>query len=234
MRKRLCKLLKAIAKTSLSISKYACRICLFLLAICAKLLKWISIFVVAILLAAQIAGNPIPVVPGIPTPSPIVGSKQIHEIIPHTRWSHLRPCGAYLDEQEEFAAARQCVNSKVPLFKKKPVPQTALVPRCFVITTDSPNVLQGPSHNAIPIIDIFRGRMGGILGFYDSSTQTVYVVENVDVAQIYRHELQHHFQHITGHTVNHEGEVWNKCEPPLYEPSKTSILVHRLLNQPTK
>jgi hypothetical protein len=232
--KKICdnKLLRAIKWLVVGTCKQVCVITLYSIICLARLLKWVSIFAIAVLLAVKLSDSPIPVIPGIPVPGRVVNSKQVHELIPHTRWSQLRPCGAYIEEKEEFEKAKQCVNGNVPLFKKKPIAKDALPPRCFIITTDSPNVLQGSDYNAIPVIDIFSGKMGGILGFYDEFSQTVYVVENVDASQVYRHELQHHFQHVIGQTVNHEGEVWNKCEPPRYSPSKKSIIVHRIIDGP--
>lgn len=146
---------------------------------------------------------------------------EIHELFPQSSWNDLAPCGQYFNEQEEFRKARSCVNEKV--WSDRPVSEDELeftIPRCYVLKAQSPNVLSKDGINFVLIFDSFD--LGSVVGVYQPETRTVYVVENIDAAEIYRHELQHYFLHehdpeTTG--GGHDQEIWSKCEPPYYEPS---------------
>lgn len=145
---------------------------------------------------------------------------KIHELIPNSRWSDLKPCGELFDEQEEYNKALQCVNEKV--WTKRPQPATA-IPRCFIISTSSPDVYSDRSEtfNFVPVRDIF-GQVGAVLGVYQPETRTVFIVENVDSAQVYRHELQHFFLHLHDPETQgggHHQEIWHQCEEGYYSPS---------------
>jgi hypothetical protein len=145
----------------------------------------------------------------------------IHELFPHSTWDDLEPCGKYFNEREEMGKALQCVNTNVwpdsPLNAQKLNP-----PRCFVVKANSPNVFSSDKmgFNFIPVFDGLR--MGGVVGVYQPETHTVFVVENVDAAMIYRHELQHYFLHLHDPETEgggHHQNIWRQCEPPYYEPS---------------
>lgn len=151
-----------------------------------------------------------------------VDHAQIHELFPNSSWNDLEPCGKYFDETEEFRKARQCVNDNV--WPDRTLDTNELefpIPRCFIVKAHGPNVLSKDNINFIPIFDGLG--VGAVVGVYQPETRTVYVVENVDAPMIYRHELQHYFLHehdpeTTG--GGHHQTIWQKCEPPYYEPSK--------------
>ena len=150
---------------------------------------------------------------------------KIHEILPNTKWSHMKPCGQFFDEQKEFNRALQCVNTHV--WHEKPLNKVA-IPRCFIVSASSPDVLSTKDKlfNFIPLQTLFG--LGAVVGVYEPETMTVFVVENVDAAQVYRHELQHFFLHLydpkTGGGGHHQ-DIWKKCEEPYYPPSIKAKLI---------
>lgn len=161
---------------------------------------------------------------------PALGSSEhtaIHELFPQSSWNDLVPCGQYFNEPEEFRVARSCVNQKV--WSDRPLSENELdfpIPRCYVIKSQSPNVLSKDGINFLPIFD--ADGLGAVVGVYQPETRTVFVVENIDAAQVYRHELQHYFLHehdpeTTG--GGHDQKIWEKCEPPYYEPSEKARAV---------
>lgn len=179
-------------------------------------------------------------------PGPILVPKlahnnNVHELIPHTRWEHLKPCGAIFDEEKEFKKALQCVNKKV--WPSTPLPsdrESLSIPRCFIISTASPDIFSGTYSqlfNFIPVMTPFGP--GAVLGVYQPETKTVFIVENVDSAMIYRHELQHFFLHLhdpdakiggeLAHGGGHFQPIWDECEPPYYSPTKRSELIGSLI-----
>ena len=146
----------------------------------------------------------------------------IHELFPNTHWSHLKPCGTLFHEQSEFQKALQCVNTKV--WSDKPL-VNLVIPRCFIVSNDSPDVRTDKTKfvNFIPVPG------GAIVGVYQPKTQTVFVVSNEDAAIIYRHELQHHFQHgyyPSSLGAGHTGPIWEKCEAAQYTPSARARAIH--------
>ena len=159
---------------------------------------------------------------------------EVHEIMPHTKWGHMKPCSEFMNEQEEFNKALQCANEKAwpdsPLEGKEHLP--LVPPRCFVVSTASPDVFSADdgSFNFIPLIGPF-GLEGGIVGVYQQESMTVYVVENTDMNAVYRHELQHYFLHLHNPETEgggHDQHIWSVCEPPYYTPSDKAIEIGRL------
>lgn len=146
---------------------------------------------------------------------------QIHELFPNATWDDLEPCGKYFNEREEMNKALQCVNTKV--WSQTPInPEGLNPPRCFIVKANSPHVFSSDKmgFNFIPVFDGLR--MGGVVGVYQPETHTVFVVENIDAAMIYRHELQHFFLHIHDPETEgggHHQNIWRQCELPYYEPS---------------
>lgn len=142
----------------------------------------------------------------------------IYFLIPFTDWSQLKPCGEFFDEHEEYEASLSCSNKE--LFAKAPYNKTItpVLPRCYVITTSSPDVHQTPLFNYVSLTMFTHD---GIVGFYDDSDKTVYIVENTDAAMVYRHEVQHYFLDLVEGDGNgkHDHNIWKVCEPPYYEPS---------------
>ena len=145
----------------------------------------------------------------------------IHELFPNSTWGDLEPCGSLFNEAEEFAKAQQCVDEKV--WPKTPLKPLKLEPpRCFILKASSPNVFSNPKmgFNFIPMFD-GRG-IGGVVGVYQPETRTLFIVENIDAAMVYRHELQHFFLHVHDPETEgggHDQNIWKQCEPPYYTPS---------------
>jgi len=158
---------------------------------------------------------------------------KIHELFPHTRWHHLKPCGISFDEERHFAKALQCVNEKV--WKDSPIPdnrEVLPIPRCFIVSVESPDIFSGMNSefNFVPVMTPFGP--GAVVGVYQPETRTVFMVENVDAPMVYRHELQHFFLHIHDPITRgggHHQKIWKECEEPYYEPSKKSKLIGSLL-----
>ena len=148
----------------------------------------------------------------------------IHPAFPLTRWSHTRPCGVAFDEVKEFLRAQSCANTSLRLGKAAfHVP----APRCFIVTTDSPDVKQKGHVNFAQI------GSGGIVGIYQTEMFTLFIIENDDSANIYRHELQHYFQHLDDPKTGgggHEGTIWEKCEAAQYVPSARAKAIHDAKN----
>lgn len=151
----------------------------------------------------------------------------IHELFPNSSWNDLEPCGLHFDEMKEFNTALQCVNTKVwpesPIIKE----EFTHIPRCFVVKAKSPDVFTSPKagFNFWPLFELTPAGLatGAVVGVYQPETRTVYIVENVDAAMVYRHELQHYFLHIhnpeTGGGGHHQN-IWKQCEAPYYNPSE--------------
>ena len=153
--------------------------------------------------------------------------QMIDDLFPNSGWNDLEPCGLHFNEQEEFNKALQCVTDKV--WDKGPITDPNLtIPRCFILKAKSPDVYTRPDigFNFIPIMefDPQSGTVisGAVVGYYQTETKTVFVVENIDAPMVYRHELQHYFLHIqqpiTGGGGHHQ-KIWDRCEPPYYTPS---------------
>ena len=100
-------------------------------------------------------------------------------------------------------------------------------PRCFIISASSPDVYSKDSVNFIPLFSIF-GR-GAILGYFNTETETLFVVENLDAAAVYRHELQHYFLKLKGGAGGgHHQDIWKQCDPPYYNSSDKVKILHKL------
>lgn len=150
----------------------------------------------------------------------------IHELFPRSSWNDFEPCGLHFNEQEEFNKALQCVNTNV--WPESPVVDDTVthLPRCFIVKANSPDIYSRPDigFNFVPqfYATPLGIEVGGIVGVYQPETRTVFIVENIDAAMVYRHELQHYFLHAHNPETGgggHDQEIWQKCEPPYYTPS---------------
>jgi hypothetical protein len=152
-------------------------------------------------------------------------SEMIDTLFPNSGWNDLEPCGIHFNEQLEFETALQCVNKKVWADSK--IPSDTSIPRCFILKAKSPDVFtrEDIGFNFIPIMDYdVSGQLitGAVVGYYQTETRTVFVVENIDAPMVYRHELQHYFLHIHDPETGgggHWQNIWDECEPPYYTPS---------------
>lgn len=142
-----------------------------------------------------------------------------------TKWDHLVSCGIYFNELEEMKKTLQCANEKV--YTNAPLPTNTQIPRCFVVSTSSPDVYNKRGFNFLPLVSVFGS--GAVVGYFDTNTDTVFVVENHDAASIYRHELQHYFLKLKGGTGGgHHQDIWKLCEPPYYNESDKVKIINKL------
>ncbi|NBP55754.1 hypothetical protein EBU71_04305 [bacterium] len=156
----------------------------------------------------------------------------IHEIFNKTKWSEVRPCAEYINEMQQFNKAKSCSNLAFVSEYNKTLPDNVSTPpRCFVLPHGSPDVFFS-EENYMNFSPIRIGNMGflSIVGLYQPETETIFLVENYDIAMVYRHELQHYFQHKLDPELlkdNHGGLVWNLCEPKYYTPSQEQINLYK-------
>lgn len=156
----------------------------------------------------------------------VVDKTPIHALLSNTRWNDLKPCGVAFNEQEQFDQARECVNKKT--WKKSPISSTLEIPRCFIVSASSPDVYSDKSKtfNFIPMVDMFS--VGAVLGVYHPETRTVFIVENIDAAMVYRHETQHYMLHEHDpktRGAGHDQDIWTDCEPPYYSPTVEAQMI---------
>lgn len=155
----------------------------------------------------------------------------VHSYFQKTGWDHVKPCGAFFQEQAQFDKAKECSNIAIQKELNKSIPENLVIPRCFVISKTSSDVSYSPLYkmNAVLLRNIIQ--MFAIVGLYDADTHSIFLVENHDLAMIYRHELQHYFQHVVDPALiekNHEGLIWDMCEPRTYTPSPQQREIIRL------
>lgn len=170
----------------------------------------------------------------LPPPSIIHVSQQdsVHEILPNTKWEHLRPCGSAFNEAAEYEKALQCVNDKV--WPESPLStdfEVSPPPRCFIVSTASLDVASNGEFNFIAVQTWFG--VAAVLGVYQPETRTLFVVDNIDAGLVYRHELQHFFLHLhdpSTRGMGHNQPIWDACEPPTYTPSDKTHLISILIN----
>jgi len=149
----------------------------------------------------------------------------IHPVLPLTTWLHIRPCGAYFDEKAEFEKAVSCTNTAFEINDDPYVLSSDLIPlpACYIITIQSGDVYRDGLLN----VALFRYGphvLGAVLGFFNPATQRIFLVENIDLTEIYRHEVQHYLLTLVGIELEkesvHTHVVWDVCEPKTYSRSK--------------
>jgi len=139
----------------------------------------------------------------------------------YTNWDNLKPCGAYFNEVKHYERALTCANE---LWKDDPISSEINIPRCFVISSASMGVVYNGGANLIMVTEFM-----GAVGYFDTNTDTVFIVENYNVEGIYRHELQHLFlKKKTGYGGGHHQQIWKSCEPPYFETPLVGKVVHEL------
>lgn len=137
------------------------------------------------------------------------------ELIPLTLPKHLVPCDRAIDTASEFKRALDCSKGAIP-----GLPSDLAPPSCFLISASSPDVYRAPE--GFNFITTGIDMRFQVVGFYDRESRTVYVVENQEAPQIFRHELQHYFLDAVGLVdLGHKHEVFNTCEPAYFTPQGT-------------
>lgn len=161
-------------------------------------------------------------------------SPMVHRAFPRTSWSHVRPCNQYFDENMNYNRARSCSNAASFFETGQTVSNSVSSPKCFVITSSSPDVRHSPVYKMNGVILYGPISRYVIVGLYEPTSETIFLVENYDLPMIYRHELQHYFQFKIDPEAkkkDHEGLVWDVCEPKTYTPSKEQKEVIDLMNK---
>lgn len=147
----------------------------------------------------------------------------VHPFFPFTQWKHVKPCGEFFDEVKEFNKALECSNKN--RFDLTPINQQQVFPpRCFIITTDSPDI-RTSENGVFNYWNIGFFFYSGIVGLYEPEQKTIFIAENFDAPMIYRHELQHYFLDLMEGDGNgrHDDLIWSVCEPSHYSPSQEAL-----------
>ena len=152
-------------------------------------------------------------------------SEMVHEMLPKTRWNHILSCGQFFNEQEQFDIAKSCA---VKLWND-PKSVDSIIPRCYVVSSASPDVFSSkkeegdPPFNFVPVAG--QSGISAVVGVYQPSTMTIFLVENSDMEDVYRHELQHHFLHDRFPETQGSGhfqDIWSQCESQYYRSERFS------------
>lgn len=149
--------------------------------------------------------------------SPKVGP--MHPYIPFTASRHIVRCGEVFDAVQALEDALACAENVLPNVKAEEFKEAmgSILDSCYVIKAKSPDVYSTDFFNYIREFHFFGG---SVLGFYDPGLKITYLVENVDVVEIGRHEFQHHMLRVLGIPEgDHNHSIWYTCEPPRYTPS---------------
>ncbi len=173
-----------------------------------------------------------------PIPMPLGSTKPLeinakYNFTRQTTWNDLKPCGAFFEEDVEFLKALECTDKSIREVEKIQVKNDVNIPRCFVITTNSKDVYYNTelAGNFLHNFDLMSLTSEYIMGFYDDRDQTIYLVENLDIRGLYRHEVQHYLLDVAYEGIDrgHTSSVWNRCEPRYHTPTERQILINRAL-----
>lgn len=147
----------------------------------------------------------------------------------NTTWDNVKPCSAFFNESKMYDEMFECVekNTKESLADAKPLK----LPRCFVISASSPDIKNvNNEYNALILVQ--DGKASPVVGLYFNSHTELWLVENVDIRLLYKHELLHHFLRlldVNGHgDGKHESELWKTCSIQKFTPSQEQILIHQI------
>lgn len=149
----------------------------------------------------------------------LVLDRSVHHLLPFTKWEHLKPCEEVLNVEEELNKALECSNKT--FFNKPPYNMTVKTEsaRCYVVTEASPDLKHGDIFNYLSPNSLHSEK---IMGFYDSELDTIFLVDTKDIAEIYRHEMQHYFlqKYLGDGDGGHTLSIWKTCESQYYNPYK--------------
>jgi len=158
----------------------------------------------------------------------------IHPLLPFTTWEHIKPCGAYLNESAEFTQSLSCTNLALAMngdpydLSTEAIP----IPACYVITADAGDVVRSGLVN-VAVLKYGPMALGAILGFFDPESYRIFIVENIDMDEVYRHEVQHYLLTLVGLELEqetvHTHLVWDVCESRTYSPSQKVLDLEDLL-----
>jgi len=144
-------------------------------------------------------------------PEPLSAQDPIHQFTPYIRWEDVEPCSLYFDVEVEYKKATQCSKQFYPKGVDLIKP-----PGCFIIKSNALGVMKGSDGNYLAY------GFSQIKGFYEPEMLTTFIVEDPEITDTYRHEVQHHFLHLIEGDGNaaHDHPIWYICEPPYYTPSE--------------
>jgi len=134
----------------------------------------------------------------------------VHFITPFTSSEDLKPCSAYINEQEQYKKAFRCSSTVMDLKGKE-----FALPKCYVLLEGSPDVQTNSKYSCL-VTGVVVAEC--ILGFYDDDTRIIFIVyskKTRDIEKTYRHELQHYFLDLISNNADapHAHKVWKTCEP---------------------
>lgn len=151
---------------------------------------------------------------------PSVGQQEsVHPLLPFTSQEDIVPCSDYIDLEFEYETSRTCSAKSLKVDKDSLVK----VPECYIVLNTSPDVHSDLEMNYIKELGFFGA---AILGFYDIEKEIMFLVNNERVAEIFRHEMQHHYLNGLGITEGDHDHpsIWKDCESARYDSSlSTSI-----------
>lgn len=144
----------------------------------------------------------------------------VHEMIPNTKWIHTLPCGQFFNEQAEFEKSKSCANK----YYQNDQISNSIIPRCYVISAASPDVYSSESGEIFNFVPVSSSSgIAAVVGVYEPFSRTIFLVENRDLSEVYRHELQHFFLHHMDPQslgAGHHQEIWTRCEPRYYRSKR--------------
>lgn len=157
---------------------------------------------------------------------------QIKSYLPHIKWKQVEPCSKHLNETVEWQKTLECA-SKVFSESEIRLLTTKSLPECYVIKEEAPGVFKTRTNNYIPVFNPGTKTFGAVLGVYDQKTTIIFLVENYDINDTYRHEAQHYiFTQLNKEAQDrgitaHSHDIWEECEPAYYKPSRDSVKHYR-------
>lgn len=203
--------------------------------LCKFLVQLFFLLLPTIILITLIETKQIEIPSARAVPKIVTNAEIIHDLFPNTKWEHLKPCGQFFNEEKEFKEALSCSLRVWPTGNLHEISLDLTPPRCFIVGVASPDLYGMKDFNFLPVQTIAGTQ--GVVGVYQPASRTVYIVENIDSALVYRHELQHFFLHLQEPWTRgggHYQDIWKKCEPPYYTPSQKARLIGVLMNDEFK
>lgn len=156
--------------------------------------------------------------------------RMINPWLPNTTWLHVKPCALFFEEIDLLEETLQCANERV--WPDEPLKLADVgIPACHVISRESPDIMRIGLLN-VAVYRIGHVAFGAILGFYDTMLHETFIVENLDMKAVYRHEIQHHLlnKHPTHSEIgDHNHPIFQACEPATYTKSDALVLLEEFL-----
>ena len=151
-----------------------------------------------------------------------INTSLIPEVYPKlffTKRIHVVECSKMFNAEQEYWRSFACtLKSDESLYAPVSEKWDELkhIPECSIILSESPDVISGKYINYVQLG--FQG--GHVLGFYVLRSKNTFIVQNFDMEQVWRHEVQHHILNVLNIEDSHSHAVWSTCEPRYYTASK--------------